>query len=156
MTSSLLRGNHGYSEHLRSPGYGISWRSCAMHVTSRIVMGPRESLVQSESVTCGCAAVSADLGHASGRLRDALVGLCDWTIELCDAAQDAEILSRWWAGVRRHAGLDRHSRLATNIDAAIVSVKVWVFTAHIRLLLRYVQRIRSLGGFSGSYCEFRW
>ena len=87
--------------------------------------------------------VFADGGYAGDKLRDALKGHGDWTIEIIrrsDAAKGFEILPRRWVVERTFAWLGRCRRLAKDWERSIESSTVWVFLASIRLMTRRLAR----------------
>ena len=88
--------------------------------------------------------VFADGGYAGDKLRDALAGLGEWTIEIIkrsDAAQGFELLPRRWVVERTFAWLGHCRRLAKDFEATIESAMAWVFIAHIRRLTRRLVRV---------------
>jgi putative transposase len=89
--------------------------------------------------------VFADGGYAGGKLRDALKGHGDWTIEIIkrsDAAKGFEVLPRRWVVERTFAWLGRCRRLAKDWERSIESSTVWAFLASIRLMTRRLARFR--------------
>ena len=87
--------------------------------------------------------VFADGGYAGDKLRDAMAGLGQWTIEIIkrtDTAQGFELLPRRWVVERTFAWLGRCRRLAKDFEATIESAMAWVFIAHIRRLTRRLVR----------------
>lgn len=87
--------------------------------------------------------VFADGGYAGDKLRTAMAGLGQWTIEIIkrsDAAQGFELLPRRWVVERTFAWLGRCRRLAKDFEATIESAVAWIFVAHIRRLTRRLVR----------------
>ena len=87
--------------------------------------------------------VFADGGYAGDKLRDAMAGLGQWTIEIIkrsDAAQGFELLPRRWVVERTFAWLGRCRRLAKDFEATIESAIAWIYIAHIRRLTRRLVR----------------
>jgi len=87
--------------------------------------------------------VFADGGYAGDKLRDALAGRGDWTIEIVkrsDVAQGFVVLPRRWVVERTFAWLGRCRRLAKDFESTITSAVAWVLVAHIRLVTRRLAR----------------
>jgi transposase len=87
--------------------------------------------------------IFADAGYAGEKLRNALIPLGDWTIEVIkrsDAAKGFELLPRRWVVERTFAWLGRCRRLAKDFEASIESAMAWIFVAHIRRLTRRLVR----------------
>jgi putative transposase len=87
--------------------------------------------------------VFADGGYAGDKLRNALAGHGDWTMQIVkrsDTAHGFEILPRRWVVERTFAWLGRCRRLARDFEACIESAASWVLLAHIRLLTRRLAR----------------
>jgi len=87
--------------------------------------------------------VFADGGCAGPKLRGALSGIGQWTIEVIkrsDAAQGFEILPRRWVVERTFAWLGRCRRLAKDFEGTIESAVAWITIASIRLLTRRMAR----------------
>ena len=87
--------------------------------------------------------VFADGGYAGPKLKDAMSGCGDWTIEIIkrsDSAKGFEVLPRRWVVERTFAWLGRSRRLAKDWEKSIASAEAWVFIAHIRLLTRRLAR----------------
>lgn len=83
--------------------------------------------------------VFADGGYAGDKLRNALAGHGDWTIEIVkrsDTAEGFEVIPKRWVVDRTLAWLGRCRRLAKDFEACIESAAAWVLLAHIRLLTR--------------------
>ena len=76
--------------------------------------------------------IFADGGYAGGKLRDALKGHGDWTIEIIkrsDTAKGFEVLPRRWVVERTLAWLGRCRRLAKDWEKTIESSGAWAFVA---------------------------
>jgi transposase len=87
--------------------------------------------------------VFADGGYAGDKLKDALKGKGDWTIEVirrCDSQQGFKVLPRRWVVERTFAWLGRCRRLAKDWEATIESSTAWAMIAHIRILSRRLAR----------------
>lgn len=83
--------------------------------------------------------VFADGGYAGDKLRKALKGKGEWTIEIVkrsDAAKGFVLLPRRWVVERTFAWIGRCRRLAKDFEATIESALAWVLVAHIRRLVR--------------------
>jgi len=88
--------------------------------------------------------VFADGGYAGPKLRDALEGEGNWTIEIVkrsDAAQGFEVIPRRWVVERTFAWLNRCRRLAKDWEKSIESSTAWILIAHIRTLTRRIVRL---------------
>ncbi|NDW07906.1 IS5 family transposase [Jiella pacifica] len=87
--------------------------------------------------------VFADGGYAGEKLRRALSGNGDWTIEIIkrsDTAKGFEVLPRRWVVERTFAWLGRCRRLAKDWEQSTESATAWAFIANIRLLTRRIAR----------------
>jgi transposase len=85
--------------------------------------------------------VFADGGYAGDKLRDALRGNGDWTLEIIkrsDKAQGFEVLPRRWVVERTFAWLGRCRRLAKDWEQSIESSTAWATVASIRMLTRRI------------------
>ncbi len=85
--------------------------------------------------------VFADGGYAGDKLRDALAGRGDWTIEIIkrsDIAQGFELLPRRWVVERTFAWLGRNRRLAKDFETTLESSTAWLFMASVQLMTRRV------------------
>ena len=85
--------------------------------------------------------VFADGGYAGNKLRDALEGHGDWTLEIIkrsDKAQGFEVLPRRWVVERTFAWLGRCRRLAKDWERSIESSTAWATIASIRMLTRRI------------------
>jgi len=83
--------------------------------------------------------VFADGGYAGEKLRSALAGNGDWTIEIIkrsDAAKGFEVLPRRWVVERTFAWLGRCRRLAKDWERSIESSTAWITIASIRIITR--------------------
>ena len=88
--------------------------------------------------------VFADGGYAGPKLRDALAGIGDWTIEVVkrsDTAKGFEVIPRRWVVERTFAWLNRCRRLAKDWEKSIESSQAWILIAHIRTLTRRIVRL---------------
>jgi transposase len=88
--------------------------------------------------------VFADGGYAGPKLRDALEGIGDWTIQIVkrsDTAEGFEVIPRRWVVERTFAWLNRCRRLAKDWEKSIKSSQAWVLIAHIRTLTRRIVRL---------------
>lgn len=87
--------------------------------------------------------VFADGGYAGEKLRAALEGHGNWTIEIIkrsDTARGFEVLPRRWIVERTFAWLGRCRRLAKDWEKSIESSAAWTFIASIRLMTRRLAR----------------
>ena len=87
--------------------------------------------------------VFADGGYAGPKLRAALKGHGDWTIEIIkrsDTAKGFEVLPRRWVVERTFAWLGRRRRLAKDWEASTESSTAWAFISSIRLMTRRLAR----------------
>jgi putative transposase len=87
--------------------------------------------------------VFADGGYAGGKLRAALRGHGDWTIEIIkrsDTAKGFEVLPRRWVVERTFAWLGRCRRLAKDWEKSLESSTAWTLIASIRLMTRRLAR----------------
>jgi transposase len=87
--------------------------------------------------------IFADGGYAGGKLRNALMALGWWTIEIIkrsDQAKGFELLPRRWVVERTFAWLGRCRRLAKDFETTIASAVAWVLVAHIRTVTRRLAR----------------
>ena len=83
--------------------------------------------------------VFADGGYAGDKLKDAIAGLGDWTIEIVkrsDAARGFVLLPRRWVVERTFAWLNRNRRLAKDFEATIESAVTWLYIASVKLMAR--------------------
>ena len=87
--------------------------------------------------------VFADGGYAGEKLRGALKGNGEWTIEIIkrsDTAEGFEVLPRRWVVERTFAWLGRCRRLAKDWEQSLDSSTAWALVASIRLLTRRLAR----------------
>jgi len=85
----------------------------------------------------------ADGGYAGPKLRDALVDLGRWTLQIVkrsDTAQGFEVLPRRWVVERTCASLGRCRRLARDWEKTVESAEARVLIAHIRRMTRLLAR----------------
>ncbi len=83
--------------------------------------------------------VFADAGYAGDKLKGALNGLGDWTLEIIkrsDAAKGFVLLPRRWVVERTFAWLNRNRRLAKDVEASIESAEAWLYIASVKLMSR--------------------
>lgn len=83
--------------------------------------------------------VFADAGYAGEKLKGALKGLGDWTLEIIrrsDAAKGFVLLPRRWVVERTFAWLNRNRRLAKDVEASIESAEAWLYIASVKLMSR--------------------
>lgn len=87
--------------------------------------------------------VFADGGYAGDKLREAIKGYGDWTVEIIkrsDTAKGFEVLPRRWVVERTFAWLGRCRRLAKDWETTIESSTAWALLASIRLMTRKIAR----------------
>ena len=87
--------------------------------------------------------VFADGGYAGAKLRSALKGQGEWTIEIIkrsDTAKGFEVLPRRWVVERAFAWIGRCRRLAKDWEQSISSATAWVYIANVRTLTRRLAR----------------
>jgi putative transposase len=85
----------------------------------------------------------ADGGYAGEKLRTALKGHGDWTVEIIkrsDKAVGFEVLPRRWVVERTFAWLGRCRRMAKDWEKSLESSTAWTFIASIRLMTRRLAR----------------
>ena len=85
----------------------------------------------------------ADGGYAGEKLRSALKGHGDWTVEIIkrsDKAVGFEVLPRRWVVERTFAWLGRCRRMAKDWEKSLESSTAWTFIASIRLMTRRLAR----------------
>lgn len=88
--------------------------------------------------------VFADGGYAGEKLRNALKGHGEWTLEIIrrsDTAKGFEVLPRRWVVERTFAWLGRCRRLAKDWERSIESSTAWANIASIRMLTRRIARL---------------
>jgi len=86
----------------------------------------------------------ADGGYAGDKLKDALRGRGDWSLEIIkrsDTAKGFELLPRRWVVERTFAWLGRCRRLAKDWERSIESSTAWAIVASIRMLTRRIARL---------------
>ncbi|MBA3587907.1 MAG: IS5 family transposase [Chloroflexi bacterium] len=87
--------------------------------------------------------VFADGGYAGDKLKHALLGKGDWTIDIVrrsDAIKGFVVIARRWVVERTFAWLGRCRRLAKDFEASIESAVAWILIAHVRRLTRHLAR----------------
>ena len=87
--------------------------------------------------------VFADGGYAGDKLKQALKGKGDWTIEVirrCDSQKGFNVLPRRWVVESTFAWLGRCRRLAKDWEKSVESSTAWALIAHIRILMRRLAR----------------
>ena len=87
--------------------------------------------------------VFADAGYAGPKLRDALIGIGRWVIQIVrrsDTAKGFELLPRRWVVERTFAWLGKCRRLAKDWEKTIQSAEAWILIAHIRRITRLLAR----------------
>jgi putative transposase len=87
--------------------------------------------------------IFADGGYTGDKLRQALLALGHWTVQIIkrsDTAQGFEILPRRWVVERTFAWLGRCRRLAKDFETTIECSTAWTLVAHIRRLTRALAR----------------
>lgn len=85
--------------------------------------------------------VFADGGYAGQKLREALKGCGDWTIEIIrrsDKAEGFEVLPRRWVVERTFAWLGRSRRLAKDWEKSTESATAWAYISSIKLMTRRI------------------
>jgi putative transposase len=88
--------------------------------------------------------VFADGGYAGEKLRNALRGNGEWTLEIIkrsDTAKGFEVLPRRWVVERTFAWLGRCRRLARDWERSIESSTAWATIASIRMITRRIARL---------------
>ena len=88
--------------------------------------------------------VFADGGYAGDKLKDALIKIGKWTLEIIrrsDTAKGFELLPRRWVVERTFAWLNRNRRLAKDFERTIESATAWLFLASTQLLTRRFARV---------------
>lgn len=87
--------------------------------------------------------IFADGGYAGDKLKQALKGKGDWTIDVirrCHDTNGFKIVPRRWVVERTFAWLGRCRRLAKDWEKSIASSTAWTLIAHIRILMRRLAR----------------
>jgi len=83
--------------------------------------------------------VFADGGYAGDKLKNALAGKGNWTIEIVkrsDTAKRFVLLPRRWVVERTIAWLNRNRRLAKDVESTIASATTWLYIASVKLMSR--------------------
>jgi putative transposase len=83
--------------------------------------------------------VFADGGYAGDKLRQALAGHGDWTIEIIkrsDTAKGFVLLPRRWVVERTFAWLGRNRRMAKDYETTLESSTAWLMMASVQLMTR--------------------
>ncbi len=81
----------------------------------------------------------ADGGYAGDKLKGALAGLGEWTVQIVkqsDAAKGFVLLPRRWVVERTIAWLNRNRRLAKDVEATVESSVAWLYVARVKLMSR--------------------
>ena len=87
--------------------------------------------------------IYADGGYAGDKLKTALKGKGDWTIEVIrryESVKGFKVLSRRWVVECTFAWLGRCRRLAKDWETSMDSSTAWVLISHIRILIRRLAR----------------
>jgi putative transposase len=87
--------------------------------------------------------IFADGGYAGAKLRRAMSGHGDWTIEIVkrsDHAKGFVVLPKRWVVERTFAWLGRCRRLAKDWEKSIESATAWAQITSIRMLIRRIAR----------------
>jgi len=88
--------------------------------------------------------VFADGGYAGDKLKHALLGKGDWTIEIVrrsDAVKGFVVIARRWVVERTFAWLGRCRRLAKDYEQLCETSETLIYVAMIRLMLRRLARL---------------
>ena len=88
--------------------------------------------------------VFADAGYAGGKLKAALAGHGNWTLEIIkrsDTAKGFVLLPRRWVVERTFAWLGRCRRLTKDRERSVEKATAWVTIASIRMLTRRIARL---------------
>jgi transposase len=83
--------------------------------------------------------VFADSAYSGDKLKTALAGKGNWTIEIIkrsDTAKGFVLLPRRWVVERTIAWLNRNRRLAKDVEATIASATTWLYIASVKLISR--------------------
>jgi putative transposase len=92
--------------------------------------------------------VFADGAYAGEKLRTALAGRGQWTLEIVkrsDQAKGFQALPKRWVVERTLAWFGRNRRLARDFETTITSSEAWLYLASIQLLARRLARPRTQG-----------
>jgi transposase len=87
--------------------------------------------------------VFADGGYAGRKLREAIKGKGDWTIEIVkrsDTAKGFEVIPRRWVVERSFAWFGRNRRLSKDFERSIESATAWLFLASVQQITRRLAR----------------
>ena len=87
--------------------------------------------------------IFADGGYAGDKLKEALLPIGQWTIEIIkrsDTAKSFKVLPRRWVVERTLAWLNRNRRLAKDFEQTIASATAWLFIASTQLFTRRIAR----------------
>ncbi len=85
--------------------------------------------------------VFADGGYAGDKLKTALKGKGDWTLEIIkrsDTAKGFVLLPRRWVVERTFAWFGRNRRLAKDFEATLESSTAWLMLASVQLMTRRI------------------
>ena len=85
--------------------------------------------------------IFADGGYPGDKLKGAVAGLGDWTIEIVKRSDNTKgfvLLPRRWVVERTFAWLNRNRRLAKDVEASIESAVSWLFIASVKLMSRHL------------------
>ncbi len=102
--------------------------------------GAPDLLASVRSLYPGLRHIFADRGYAGDKLKGALEGLGNWTIEIVKRSDAAKgfilLLPRRWVVERTIAWLNRNRRLAKDVEATIESSVTWLYIASVKLMSR--------------------
>ena len=87
--------------------------------------------------------VFADSAYAGPKLKAALKGRGQWTLDIvkrADGAQGFEPLPRRWVVERTLAWLNRNRRLAKDFETTLLTAQTWLFLGSVQLLVRRLER----------------
>ena len=87
--------------------------------------------------------IFADGGYAGDKLKQALVGIGEWTIQIIkrsDGTKGFHVLPRRWVVERTFAWLGRCRRLAKDWEKSTQSSTAWLHVASIRMLSRRIAK----------------
>jgi len=85
--------------------------------------------------------VFADGGYAGDKLKAALKGKGDWTLEIIkrsDTAKGFVLLPRRWVVERTFAWFGRNRRLAKDFETTLESSTAWLLLASVQLMTRRI------------------
>ena len=83
--------------------------------------------------------VFADGAYDAGKLKTALKGKGDWTLEIItrsDTAKGFVLLPRRWVVERTFAWFGRNHRLTRDVEATLESSTAWLMPASVQLMTR--------------------